>query len=50
MEKDWLAFTTRLPSRVIAMLRRDKMESGRKIEKILSDIIVEHYQQEKETK
>lgn len=35
--------TTRLPVRLINLLRQEKTESGRALERILADIISQHY-------
>lgn len=36
-------FTTRLPEHLISLLRQEKTESGRALERILADIISQHY-------
>lgn len=44
MEKNNMrVFTTRLPEHLINLLRQEKRDSGRALERIVSDIISQHY-------
>lgn len=36
-------FTTRLPEHLISLLRQEKQNSSRSLERIVSDIISQHY-------
>ena len=43
IEPTMRVFTTRLPARLIAALRLEKQRTGRSTERILADIISQHY-------
>jgi hypothetical protein len=43
IEPTMQVFTTRLPKRLIAALRLEKQKTGRATERILADIISQHY-------
>jgi hypothetical protein len=50
VDKTMKLFTTRLPARLVALLRKEKIDTGRAVERVLADIISQHYAEHTEAK
>lgn len=50
IDKTMKLFTTRLPKRLIALLRKEKLDTGRAVERIVADIISQHYAEHTEAR